>query len=82
MSGDEPDQASSKFDAIHAPPVLRDNEKQQDTEQSYLVDWDGGNDPLDPRTFSSAKKWFYVAVVAMGSLLVCVLKCVPDIRIC
>jgi hypothetical protein len=49
---------------------LSDIEKHQDPSEQYLVDWDGDNDPLDPRTFSAARKWFYVAVVAMGSLLV------------
>ncbi|KAF2124243.1 MFS general substrate transporter [Dothidotthia symphoricarpi CBS 119687] len=47
-----------------------DEEKQREADQSFLVEWDGDDDPLDPRTFSAAKKWSYVAVVAMGSLLV------------
>jgi hypothetical protein len=45
-------------------------EKQHNTELSYLVEWDGEDDPLDPRNLSTARKWFYLAVVAMGSLLV------------
>jgi hypothetical protein len=48
-----------------------DLEKQEDKPtQSVLVEWDGDSDPLDPRTFSSSRKWFYVAVVSTGSLLV------------
>lgn len=70
MSSDESErglEASSKTDL---PKIIRDEEKQQDAGQSFLVEWDGDNDPLDPRTFSAARKWFYVAVVAVGSLLV------------
>jgi hypothetical protein len=51
--------------------MVQDQEKQvQEPEASFLVQWDGDNDPLDPRTFSAARKWFYVTVVAVGSLLV------------
>ncbi|KAJ6035943.1 MFS general substrate transporter [Penicillium herquei] len=50
--------------------IARDAEKLHDLPQSYLVEWEGNDDPLDPRTFSPARKWFYVAVVAGGSLLV------------
>lgn len=38
--------------------------------QSFLVDWNGDKDPLNPRSFSPCRKWFYVAVVSQGSLLV------------
>ncbi|KAF4637041.1 hypothetical protein G7Y89_g1039 [Cudoniella acicularis] len=63
---------SESSDTNTSPPnIIRDEEKQQqETGQSFLVGWDGDNDPLDPRTFSAARKWFYVAVVAIGSLLV------------
>lgn len=73
MSSDENKRrlkASSKSDATNPPKIIRDEEKQQDAGQSFLVEWDGDNDPLNPRTFSAARKWFYVAVVAVGSLLV------------
>lgn len=73
MSSDEnePGQnASFELDATNPLEVIRDEEKQQDAGQSFLVEWDGDNDPLDPRNFSATRKWFYVAVVAMGSLLV------------
>ena len=45
------------------------DEKQLSRQAAHLVEWDE-NDPLDPRNFSKARKWFYVAVVATGSLLV------------
>jgi hypothetical protein len=63
---------SESLDTNTSPPdIIGDEEKQQQkTSQLILVGWDGDNDPLDPRTFSAARKWFYVAVVAMGSLLV------------
>jgi hypothetical protein len=44
-----------------SPPVLGD---------AFLVEWDGDNDPLNPRSMSVLKKWAIVAVVATGSLLV------------
>lgn len=74
MSRDESEReleaSSSKSDTTDRLNMIRDEEKQQDAIQSSLVGWDGDNDPLDPRTFSAARKWFYVAVVAVGSLLV------------
>lgn len=73
MSSDENERglkASSKSDTTNPQKIIRDEEKQQDAGQSFLVEWDGDNDPLDPRTFSAARKCFYVAVVAVGSLLV------------
>jgi hypothetical protein len=47
-------------------------DKDEDIDPSTLVEWDGDTDPLDPRTFSAAKKWYYVAVISTGSLLVSV----------
>jgi hypothetical protein len=56
------------------PNIIRSEEEekpqQQRTTQSLLVGWDGDNDPLDPRTFSPRRKWFYVVVVSTGSMLV------------
>ncbi|KIW32676.1 uncharacterized protein PV07_04205 [Cladophialophora immunda] len=57
-------------DSMNPSRRASDEEKAQESPQSFLVDWDGDKDPLDPRTFSTARKWFYVAVVAVGSLLV------------
>ncbi len=62
--------SSFNSDTTYPLQIIRDEEKQQDAGQSFLVEWDSDNDPRDPRTFSAARKWFYVAVVAAGSLLV------------
>lgn len=73
MSNSEKDRvpAASSKSASTIQPEARDEEKQQsDSKQSFLVEWDGDNDPLNPRTFSAARKWFYVAVVAIGSMMV------------
>jgi hypothetical protein len=65
MSSDK-NKASSELSTSNPSDIERDEARQQ----PYLVEWDGDSDPLDPRTFSSARKWFCVAVVAVGSLLV------------
>jgi hypothetical protein len=44
------------------PPSLCQNE--------ILVEWDGDNDPLNPRNLPLVRKWFIVIVVSLGSLLV------------
>ncbi|EXJ78450.1 hypothetical protein A1O1_08850 [Capronia coronata CBS 617.96] len=67
---------NEEHEAISSPssssPSKRDGdeEKAQEAPHSFLVEWDGDNDPLDPRTFSPFRKWFYVNGVAMGSLMV------------
>lgn len=54
-----------------SPNIISDNkEEQRESSPSILVGWDGDHDPLDPRTFTAVRKWSYVAVVSMGSLLV------------
>jgi hypothetical protein len=70
MSSDGSERGLKASSETEQSKIIRDEEKQQDAGQSFLVEWDGDNDPLDPRTFSVARKWFYVAVVAVGSLLV------------
>jgi hypothetical protein len=73
MSSDEIERglkAPSDSDTASPQNIIRHEEKQQDPGQTFLVEWNGDNDPLDPRTFSATRKWFYVAVVAVGSLLV------------
>jgi hypothetical protein len=70
MSSDESGRGLKASSETDPPKIIRDEEKQQNAGQTFLVEWDGDNDPLDPRTFSAARKWFYVAVVAVGSLLV------------
>ena len=76
MSSDESEReakAAETESTDTTPNIIRsDVEKpqQQRTTQSLLVGWDGDNDPLDPRTFSPTRKWFYVIVVSTGSTLV------------
>ena len=70
MSSDESERGRKASSETYLSKIIRDEEKQQDADQSFLVDWDGDNDPLDPRTFSAARKWFYVTVVAVGAVLV------------
>lgn len=60
----------SKLDTVTPPQVMIEEEKTQDADDPFLVGWDGDKDHLDPRAFSGVRKWFYVAVVAVGSLLV------------
>jgi hypothetical protein len=36
----------------------------------FLVQWDDGHDPLNPRSFRPAFKWLIVTIVSVGSLLV------------
>lgn len=51
-----------------------DEEKQLDlsppNKNEFLVQWDGDNDPLNPRSLPLLRKWLIVIVVSMGSLLV------------
>jgi hypothetical protein len=51
-----------------------DEEKQLDlsppNENEFLVQWDGDNDPLNPRSLPLFRKWLIVIVVSMGSVLV------------
>jgi hypothetical protein len=54
--------------------TLTDEEKQQaqspNTDGKFLVEWDGDGDPLNPRSFSLARKWLIIFIVSFGSLLV------------
>lgn len=51
-----------------------DEEKQLDlsppNENDFLVQWDGNDDPLNPRSLPLLRKWLIVVIVALGSLLV------------
>ena len=50
-----------------------DEEKQEtgtEPEEDHIVQWDGDNDPLSPRSMSVLRKWLILIVVANGSLLV------------
>jgi hypothetical protein len=79
MSNDEaklglkPVESDSNGTDKSPPPSTNNGEKSEaGNSPSILIEWDGDKDPLDPRTFSAARKWFYVAVVSTGSLLVSV----------
>lgn len=52
----------------------QDEEKQQlpspNADDQYLVEWDEGHDPLNPKNFRTAHKWLMVTIVSVGSLLV------------
>lgn len=74
MRNDRAESDGKTSDESNKPRRSTDGEKAPEPSKSYLVEWDGENDPLDPRTLSAARKWFNVAVVAMGSLLVSVLS--------
>lgn len=51
-----------------------DEEKQAElaprNQNEFLVQWDGDNDPLNPRSLPLLRKWFIVSIVSAGSLLV------------
>lgn len=70
LTHEEKREAESSTDRTSPSSPVTDEEKAQQAPETFLVDWDGDKDPLDPRIFSPLRKWFYVAVVAMGSLLV------------
>jgi hypothetical protein len=49
-----------------------DEEKLQlpsNADDQYLVEWDEGHDPLNPKNFRTASKWLMVTIVSAGSLL-------------
>lgn len=39
-------------------------------EPEFLVKWDDGNDPMNPRNMSLLRRWLIVSVVSMGSACV------------
>lgn len=40
------------------------------SDRNYFVEWDGNNDPLNPRSMPVFRKWLIISVIAWGSLLV------------
>ena len=54
--------------------ALQDEEKQQlpppNPGNQFLVEWDEGHDPLNPKSLRTAYKWLIVTIVSVGSLLV------------
>jgi hypothetical protein len=60
----------SKAD-LTQPSSLSDGEKaeaSQPADEAFLVEWDGDDDPLNPRSFSSVRKWLIIFIVSMGTL--------------
>lgn len=45
-------------------------ENEVDHENEYEVQWDGDNDPMNPRYFSKGRKWLIVLIVSAGSTCV------------
>ena len=45
----------------------------EDPEKQFEVQWDGGSDPMNPRSMSKPRKWLVVILVSMSSLCVYVL---------
>ena len=46
------------------------NENGEDPEKEFEVQWDGDQDPMNPRNMSKARKWIVVAIVSAGSTCV------------
>jgi hypothetical protein len=60
----------SKAD-LTKPSSLSDGEKaepSQPADETFLVEWDGDDDPLNPRSFSPFRKWLIIFIVSMGTL--------------
>ena len=46
------------------------NENGEDPEKEFEVQWDGDQDPMNPRNMSKTRKWIVVAIVSAGSTCV------------
>ena len=63
--------APSVLDPSTESRNVSDTEKQATPpSDEFVVDWDGDNDPLCPRSRSLFCKWLIVCIISMGSLLV------------
>lgn len=47
-----------------------DSGQAQDPEKQFEVQWDGGSDPMNPRSMSKPRKWLVLILVSMSSLCV------------
>ena len=45
-------------------------EREQDEDQKFLVQWDGNHDPMNPNCMGAARKWVIVLVVSGASMCV------------
>ena len=61
ISGDE---------KLDNPDVNANKEPNKAHEQQFLVDWDGPDDPMNPKNKSLARKWVIVIIIAIGSYCV------------
>ena len=53
------------------PPAADDSQDvKKPLEKTFEVDWDGPDDPMNPRNMSSLRKWLVVITLAFGSLCV------------
>lgn len=55
-----------------------DSGQTRDPEKQFEVQWDGGSDPMNPRSMSKPRKWLVVILVSMSSLCVYVLDPLPN----
>ena len=56
------------------PEIPVDSQAKVDVEKSpekaFEVDWDGPDDPMNPKNMATARKWLVVVTLAFGSLCV------------
>ena len=63
----------------HKEDAEKDEDEDEEEEDQYRVGWDGDNDPEDPRSKSTARKWLVVILLCIGSLCVtCTSSIVPS----
>lgn len=48
----------------------RVDEESHDPEKEFEVDWDGDDDPMNPRSMNKLRKWLIVLTVSSSSLCV------------
>ena len=46
--------------------------RSHDEEKDFTVQWDGEDDPMNPRSMHKARKWFIVFIISASSACVCV----------
>ena len=61
-------------------PRVADGEQDGDPEKQFEVQWDGDNDPMNPRSRSKPRKWLVVLLVSTSSLCVYVNTCLLHVN--
>ena len=51
-------------------PSIKDEETEEITDTSFEVQWDGEDDPMNPRHMSKIRKWVIVLILSAGSTCV------------